>query len=476
MHTGSQYLQQLWQNPWEWAGFLLSALWVYLLARLWLKRQHLAVAQQRIFWGGLALRAAGGLALCLTYTWLYEGGDLGNYYLLAKVLLIRLYEQPDAWLPLVSPEYALPYLTDDSMSYVEGVNDTGYRLLESHPLGRESCYLYQNTAGYWVVRLVALLMVPALGSFGGVAVLGSALAFAGSWLLYRLLCRRIVVGRLVIVLLFAFPGMVFWLSGASKDALVWFGWALALYGLLSPPRKGRWHWAGTVLAILLGGTLVYLLRSSLFWATIPLWAAIGGYRLYRRLSLRRGMAYVLLGSALFFTGWVLSQVRYGHFGILGYAQMLREYSLSYNQKGVTSPLFSFSANQNPHIIDIGAYDPTPAGVVKKLPLATLTGLYRPFPWSATHITSLIAGLDNLLWLLMCLWLVLLLIKRPTPSRELRLLASLLILFGLLYAAFVGLSVPFAGSLVRYKVIGLWAVLGGLCLWSSRLLPDARQAG
>jgi hypothetical protein len=461
MQKEQQYLLYSWQDPLQWLGLLLSLGLVFGLARHW-GRRHLQDAQaRRGLYLALGLRLGGGLALAALYVVIYGGGDLTGYYFMARVLLIRLWEQPHMWQELLWPDYAAMAAMPRHMPFTDGAY-----LLWSHPLGRECYFLYHNPAGYWVARLVALLLLPAAGSFWGATVLGSALAFVGSWRLYVLAKQHLQANKLLWALFFMLPGLVFWLSGAGKDALCWLGWATVAVALLTwSPR--RWHRG--LLWTLGGALLVWLLRSPLFWASLPFWLAILLWQVQQHYRWPRKvlLAAALLGALA--VGGLLSQVRYGEFSIIAYAHLIRSYSI--NTQVVTEKNQALPSGQMVHIIDIGPHDPTLWGTLQKLPIAVITGLYRPLPGTATNLTSLLASMENLLLLGLTAWLLFCVLRHPTRSRKLWWLGAACIAFGVLYAGFLGLTVPFAGSLVRYKVFGTWAFFMGLYLWQAQAKPN-----
>lgn len=60
--------------------------------------------------------------------------------------------------------------------------------------------------------------------------------------------------------------------------------------------------------------------------------------------------------------------------------------------------------------DIGYFEPTVAGILSKFPVATVAGLFRPFIWEARNPVMVISALENLVLLLLSLYLLF----RPDP--------------------------------------------------------------
>ena len=102
--------------------------------------------------------------------------------------------------------------------------------------------------------------------------------------------------------------------------------------------------------------------------------------------------------------------------------------------------------------DIGAFDATVPGMLKKAPQALLAGLFRPFLWEARSPFMVLSGLENFLILLATLFalfkLRLAFFRAFAKDEFLLSIAIFVIAFGF----FIGLTIANFGALVRYRII------------------------
>jgi len=102
--------------------------------------------------------------------------------------------------------------------------------------------------------------------------------------------------------------------------------------------------------------------------------------------------------------------------------------------------------------DIGDFDPTVSGVLKKAPQAINATLFRPYIWEARNPVVLLSGLENMGMMLFTIYLII----RLKIYNLFRLmfqhhLLMFTVSFSLFFAFSVGLTTSNFGSLVRYKI-------------------------
>lgn len=102
--------------------------------------------------------------------------------------------------------------------------------------------------------------------------------------------------------------------------------------------------------------------------------------------------------------------------------------------------------------DVGKFDGTWLGVVKKFPVATNAALFRPYLWEAKDAVNALSGLENLFMLGLTLYVL----YKAGVVFTLRCLGGIpLILmsitFALLFAFAVGVTTANFGALVRFKI-------------------------
>jgi hypothetical protein len=113
--------------------------------------------------------------------------------------------------------------------------------------------------------------------------------------------------------------------------------------------------------------------------------------------------------------------------------------------------------------DLGDYEPTLGGMISKFPIATVTGLFRPYLWEARNIVMFFSGIENFLILLFTIWVLL---RNPIFSFG-YLFSNPMVLFCLVFAICFAFSVAIStsnfGALVRLRVPMMPFFLSGLML-------------
>lgn len=124
---------------------------------------------------------------------------------------------------------------------------------------------------------------------------------------------------------------------------------------------------------------------------------------------------------------------------------------------------------------LGEIPETPGGQAARAPLALFTALFRPFPFEATGMTSLVCALETAMLLAMALRAL----RRRSPTETWRALRGSPILtfagfFTVLFGTAVGLSTLNFGTLSRYRVPLM--PFYSLIILVLDLPPDWRQLG
>ncbi|PIV62279.1 MAG: hypothetical protein COS14_02380, partial [Bacteroidetes bacterium CG02_land_8_20_14_3_00_31_25] len=109
--------------------------------------------------------------------------------------------------------------------------------------------------------------------------------------------------------------------------------------------------------------------------------------------------------------------------------------------------------------DIGSFDPTIGGILSKAQPAITAGLFRPFVWESRNPVMLLSGLENIIYLFLFLYILLLsfmalfnlgfnyMLKTAFDNS----LVVFSLVFSIMFAFMVGLTTANFGALVRYKI-------------------------
>ncbi len=240
-----------------------------------------------------------------------------------------------------------------------------------------------GTAGvkYLVGSLYSVFPPSMLGSFYFFA----AMAFIGSVFFYR--AFRIgfpdVSPKFYRIVVFFLPSILFWPSSLGKDAWVFFGTGVAVYGLSGFYRRPVIRW---LVWIAIGLALITIVRPHI--AGFLAVAAAGAYLISFRLRSIGSMGVWLVGGVAFiFIGFfVLSQSKefLMNSGLGGGSW--EEMDTFYMFRRGTS-LAGGSKFIPPILI-------APLGPV----FAVVTALFRPFPWEVHNVQAMVSSIESLVWL------------------------------------------------------------------------------
>jgi hypothetical protein len=236
------------------------------------------------------------------------------------------------------------------------------------------------------------------------------------------------------------PTIVYWTSGLTKESLlVGSGAAILAIVLRLCYGSTRNLWK----PLLLLGLVAVLHFKMRFFSAATLMGVLAGLALIRVIQRLGGAKHwatqiVLLVALLAGGAWAASEVspvfRLNKFT----SQLQRNYS----------DLLKSSLNR-PHL-EYPDLAPTTESVVRNAPKAVVNVLTYPRPWDGGGILYIIAGTENILFL------VLLLVALASLTRKQRGLLPFavvlcLLVYCVLLAALLGLTTPNLGTLSRYRV-------------------------
>jgi hypothetical protein len=102
-------------------------------------------------------------------------------------------------------------------------------------------------------------------------------------------------------------------------------------------------------------------------------------------------------------------------------------------------------------------------MLSKFPVATITGLFRPFLWESRNIVMVASGLENTLILLFVIYIF---IRKPGRALV-AIISNPLVLFCLIFSIFFAFSIAIStsnfGALVRLRIPMMPFFLSGLVL-------------
>lgn len=381
----------------------------------------------KYFLSGLMVKIFGGLAICLVYTFYYEGGDIINYHLSAKVMVNLLLESPENFFQI--------WFGDKTAEKYSFFNEsTGFPVY------------WNDKNAYSVVNFSVPIELLSFTSFLCSAVLMASVAYCGIWKLYLIFCEMypMLYKQFAVSILFI-PSVIFWGSGILKDTwtLAAACWYCYSFYMIFIARKKT---IGNIFPLIISMVIMVLVKPYVFVALMPgsiLWGIWGSIIKIKNILIKIVLGPLIagIGGGIGFGLWTLVSSDLGVYSNVD--KMVAKAHIT--QMDMKRDYYQGNS------FDIGDFEPTLGGAIKKFPQATIAGLFRPFLWESRNIVMIISGLENLVVLALTLFF---LIRVPISFFKqvfTNPIVLFCILFSIIFAFAVGLSTSNFGSLVRLKI-------------------------
>jgi hypothetical protein len=377
---------------------------------------------------GLYLKFAGCLFISLIYQFYYGGGDTSEYFRHAKIINSALDHSVSTWFKLVMHQ---PVIQNPELyGYVSQME------------------WYQDASSYFVCVLAAVFGLLNGTSYMPIAMLMAFFAFTGTWAMYRTFVNIYPKLYKELALAFLFiPSTIVWGSSIFKDTVCMFGLGWLTYTsfrlFINKDFSGK-----NILMLILSFVLVAKIKLYILLGFIPaafIW-------LLTTYSVRIRSAGLRLITKLFFIG--VTVVAFLFIARL-FASELQRYSLdNIAQTAETTRqwLLYSSEKDEGSGYDLGAFEPTLGGMLKKFPQGVVVTLFRPFPWEARKVIVFLSTLEALAFLFFTIYAF----KRRGILKTFSLIGKdpnilFCLIFSLIFAFAVGVSTYNFGALSRYKI-------------------------
>ncbi len=414
-----------------WLDYLLLPIYigiVYLFAKRF-RDTHYPPGHpwRQFFLTGLWLKIGGAVFIGLIYQYYYGGGDTAHYFEHGTIINSAFKDSPLKWLNLVL------HIPDSfNGEYSEYIT----RL-----------YWYPTLNNYTVGAVAAALGLLTFSTFLPTSVLFAALSYTGVWAMFRTFASQYpkLVRPIALALLYI-PSTIVWGSGIFKDTLCMFGLGWMLYATFQVLIR-RSFAPGTLLMGVIGFYLLSVIKLYILVAFVPalmFWLfvsyssriKIGFLRFLTGIS----VAGVCMLGVNFLSGALGKELgQYSVENVVATSTLTREY------------IYGVSGEEG-SAYDIGAFDPTPAGMLAKFPQAVNVTLFRPYLWEARKPIVFVNAVEALLFLIVTLKIIfriglVKLAKAVSSDPNIQ----LCLIFTFIFAFAVGISSGNFGALSRYRI-------------------------
>ncbi len=382
----------------------------------------------RYFIPGLSVKLIGAISLGLIYQFYYGGGDTFTYFNLgSKYIWEAFKDSPSLAFKLI---FAGSEYSGDTFQYASKI------------------YTYGDTSSYFVVRIAGLFDLLTFHTYSATALLFAVVSFSGMWALFKVFYSMYPGQHLgmAVAILFV-PSVFFWGSGILKDTITIgaLGWATYCIYSIFVLRKSLLL---SILILILSFYTLYTVKIYILLCYMP--AAILWIFYLRMSKVRNVMLKIMVAPFILILA-----------GILGYYSVIKvgEDNPRYDVENIASTakvtaewIHYVSERQGGSAYNLGDFDYSPMGMMRKLPLAVWVSLYRPYLWEVNNIVMLLSALESFALLLFTVYVL----YAVGIGRSFGLISSQPILifcflFSIVFAFAVGISTYNFGTLVRYKI-------------------------
>lgn len=421
---------------WDYILLPVYILIILFISNIIRKRIQTKRNEAKYFIPGLLIKVAGGIGVCIIYIYYYGWGDTVDYYYGTSDLINLMFSKPDVFLKVLS-------------------GDLSAENFSRFPVHHDWAYIYRDPNSYAVVRFSVLFSLLGFNYYILTTIILATFSFVGVWKIFTLFCDEFgeIKSQLAFAILFI-PSVAFWGSGFLKDTYTLASTCLLIYCSYSLLLKKRYA-PKIIFVILVCSYILISIRPFMFYIVLDSLVIMLTYGYLSKVKsvFLKSLSFILIvlflwggGVALFM--YIGSKVK-GHYGsvdsMINTAVVIQE-DLKREAYG-------------PNSFDIGKIEPTVAGVLSKAPVAINAGLFYPYLWKARNPVMIVAGLENLLVLLLSLYVLLLMIVAASRYGFKYMLKTTfdhpLIVFSVVYflqyAFMVGLTTANYGALVRYKI-------------------------
>lgn len=380
----------------------------------------------------LYMKIGSSLAFALFYTFYYDGGDTTAYHDGAVALNNLFFKSPELFL--------------ENLTTTPDIHNWG-RYFDA-TTGYPPSWIYKEPEGFFVSKMMSILTFFTLGSYLASTLVISAFATIASWRLFSLIRQYNFCNEKYLALGILFlPSVNFWCSGISKDTVVLISTMLAVYHgfkIVSLTMKSKLkNWIFFAFHLI----LIYQIRDFMLFAiAIPFLLAISA----RFVKVYGGGDYVvILVRTLIFIGGI---ALIGGSVISKSEEDFLESNSLVQQASIVQNDFSNNDLYGDKKYDLGEITFTPIGLLKVMPLALVTGIYRPFIWESLSPTLILNGLESIMFL----YFTYLFLRRKPLKKLKKIRGHEFLIFALFFvfilAFMTGLTSGLYGVLVRLRAI------------------------
>ncbi|MBQ5571328.1 MAG: hypothetical protein IIT38_00470, partial [Bacteroidales bacterium] len=283
-----------------------------------------------------------------------------------------------------------------------------------------------------IIRYNAILDLFTQGNFWLNLIISAFVAFCGAYFLALAMLGFCGKRWIAVVSAFLVPSVAFWSSGMMKECLVMFS-----VGLLMFSWTALWRKFGVVklLVVIASAYFLFIAKFYVLLAMLPgmVMFALPSKLGAKKLLVSSVAVFAVVVTLFFFSG-----------SIFGYDLVDTIVKKQHDFVNMVNTEANYSGSN----IEIKELEPTILGFASCLVPAYINTLFRPFVTEADSFIKLVCCAENLLFLLLFLYMCIRF--KPIDNNQFRFVLFTLCFMLVLYAL-IGMTTPNLGALVRYKI-------------------------
>jgi hypothetical protein len=373
------------------------------------------------------LKVFAGMALIAIYTWYYtdpDYADVYKYFNDSKIMLLALRENPFDYLRMLTG-------IDASASHLDHYYD-------QMKFWHRPWYSVAYNDNRLMIRFNALVSLFSMGHLWVHNVFINMLSFSGMVALYKFFTRYSDSSRISWLPwgVFLFPGLLFWGSGILKEGMLMWAFGFWIYFADKTIRSDSYHFKHFIMLLLFSFVLM-LLKPYTILLWIPCMLAF--YLSTGKNSLKINLIYTGVIVSIIALGLIVGQL----FPSLDFLKIIANKQNDFIQHS----LFHDAGS----LIHTDPLSPTLPDVTIGFVKGFFHALLRPHIFEAYSVVTLMAALENLMVVLMIVFMILRLDLQKVNSFQIKWAG---LWFTLLMFGFVGMISVAYGGIVRYKIPAL----------------------
>jgi hypothetical protein len=351
---------------------VMTIIWlsICLIICLYIKNLNKDKEHYSFFMRNFFFKVIFAIIFAFYYIFFIGGGDTIAFWDSSLRLTNLFYFNPDFYFQEWGQYYGTP-------GYISHFNSR---------TGMPPGWIAREAEGYYTSKLISIINPLTFGSYLANTVIFAFITSLASFKLYDFIVSFGVHDSRKLATYFLFvPSLAFWCTGLSKDTIIticlYYSIPL-IYNLLFGKKKLKLF---PILSILLFVLILNNVRSFMVVALIGPFFFAFNVRLLNK--------YFTNKFAKRFVNLIIFAIGFGFMSLYFGGESAQKYL---SEAEITQKDFQNNPVYTGKKYDLGNVEFTPIGMLKAMPLAVFTGIYRPFPWEALSPGLILNALESIL--------------------------------------------------------------------------------